>query len=254
VDDSDAAVGEAEAKRARFVEAVEAAFRVAGGKRGADRMGGGEPRGPDRRQAFAAPAAEPGFETGGKAPRQGAGRDRVPEAGRAGGPLGEIDSEADDHPILLALEQDAGELGAVEEQVVGPFDPHRRSVRSHRLVKGDGGDERERRRGRVAGLEADQGRDVEVAGGGVPRPALPALAAGLALGAQPEAFARAFARERGDVFVGGARLGDGADQNKAPAAQRVACSRGPSRIMLSGETNKPIASSSTVPTGSLVSA
>ena len=42
---------------------------------------------------------------------------------RPAGWCGEVDAEADDHRVALPLEQDAGELGAVDEQVVGPFDP-----------------------------------------------------------------------------------------------------------------------------------
>jgi hypothetical protein len=97
-------------------------------------------------------------------------------------------------------------------------------VAAHRLVEGDGGDQRERRRGRVVGLEPDQGRGVEIARGRMPRPPLPPLAAGLPLGAQPNAFLGAIAGERGDVVIGGARLWDGADQNRAKAAFLVAAS------------------------------
>ena len=139
----------------------------------------------------------------------------------------EIDPKAEDHRVTLAFEQDPGELGAVDEQVVGPFDPRRRGVAADRFLKRDGGDQRQRRRGRVAGPEADQGRGVEIAGGGMPRPPLPSLAAGLALGPEPDAFWCAFAREGGDIVVRGARLRDGADQNKACAAARVAASSGP---------------------------
>lgn len=82
--------------------------------------------------------------------------------------------------------------------------------------------QRQGRCGRVAGLKANDGAGVEIAGRGEPFPALPPLAAGLAIGAQPGAFGRAVAGERGEIVVGGARLCDGSDQNSELAADIVA--------------------------------
>ena len=124
---------------------------------------------------------------------------------------GEVDAEADHHRVALPLEQDAGELGAVDEQIVGPFDLRVGSMRCDRLAQRNSRDQSERGRRRVAGLEAHQRRSVEVAGRRDPRFALPPLAAGLPLGAQPQAFGGAVACESSDIVVGGARFGDGAD-------------------------------------------
>lgn len=222
MDDAKGSVSEAEAQSAGLVEAVEGALLAAGGQEGAEGMSGGEPGGADRGEPLGPPAREPGGEAGGEALDKGFRGHRRIEAGRraieTGGPVGEIDAEADDHRVVLALEQYAGELGAIDEQVVGPFDPRARLMAGDRLVERDGGEQGQSRRGRVAGLEADQGRGVEVAGRRDPRPALPPFAAGLPLGAQPEALLRAVPRERGDVVIGRAGLGDGADQKSACAA------------------------------------
>jgi hypothetical protein len=136
----------------------------------------------------------------------------------------EIDPEADNDGGALPLEQDSSKLGAVDEQVVGPFDPGGGRMAPDGFVQGHGRDQSESRRGRIARLDANQSGCVEIAGGRLPGPALPALAAGLPVGAKPEAFRSAFARQRGDIVVGGTRLGDGADQNRACAALRVAMS------------------------------
>ncbi len=62
----------------------------------------------------------------------------------------EVDAEADHHRVAGALEEDAGELGAMEEEVVGPFQPE--SVirageeEAHRLLQRHRGDQRQRRR------------------------------------------------------------------------------------------------------------
>jgi hypothetical protein len=94
-------------------------------------------------------------------------------------------------------------------------------------VQGDRGGEGEARRRRIAGPQADEGAGVEVAGRRGPRPALPPLAAGLDVGAQPRAFGRAGAGEIGEIVVGRAGLDDGADQNSAPAALAEAKASGP---------------------------
>ena len=49
---------------------------------------------------------------------------------------GEIDPEAGDHPVARPFEQDAGELGAAEHQVVGPFERQRaRRARRRRPLR-----------------------------------------------------------------------------------------------------------------------
>ena len=84
-----------------------------------------------------APAAEPGGRSRRRAARaKASGRAPAAAPRLVGGPveivgmMGEVDAEAEDHRIALALEQDAGELGAVDEQVVGPFDPRSRAHRA----------------------------------------------------------------------------------------------------------------------------
>ena len=80
------------------------------------------------------------------------------------------------------------------------------------------GDKRQRRRGRVGRAQADERAATKIADRRFPRPALSPLARGLALGAQPDPFARARRSERKHVGVGGTRLLDDADQNSAFAA------------------------------------
>jgi hypothetical protein len=70
------------------------------------------------------------------------------------------------------------------------------------LVQGNGGEQRQRRRGRVLRLQPDEGAGIEVARWRDPDPSLPPSAADLPLGAQPEAFFGPVAREIGDVVVG----------------------------------------------------
>ena len=134
----------------------------------------------------------------------------------------EIDAEADDHRVILALEQDAGKLGAVDQQVVRPFDPGLRRIGRHHLVQRDRGDQRQRRRGRIVRPQADEGAGIEIAGRRQPRPALPALAAGLPLGAQPVPSAAPSRASAAQIVIGRAGLGDRADQKSEFAALIVA--------------------------------
>ena len=230
VDEAERPVGEAQPQRAAIVEALERPLALLGRQRRAERMRGLEPVAADRGESFAAPAVEPAREALGEvlqedcrvrrggAQRGEAGGGAVGEARR----LGEIDAEADDDRLAFPLEQDAGELGAVRDQVVRPFEAKTGRVGGSGVVQGDGGDQRQSRRGRIVGAKPHQGARMEVAGRRFPLPPLPPLAAGLALGAQPEALAGAFARQRGEIVVGGAGFGDRADQNSTAAAARVA--------------------------------
>jgi hypothetical protein len=92
-------------------------------------------------------------------------------------------------------------------------------------VQGNRCDESQARRGRIAGAQADQRAGVEIAGGRMPVPPLPAPAPGLAVGTQPQAFGCAFPRPGRDIVVGGAGLPDLFDQNRAPAAFSAAAPR-----------------------------
>ena len=220
------AVRQAQAQRAAFVEAVEQAFDPGaaggvGGQSGAGRMGGGEPARADRREALVAPAPEPagealgqGVEEQGRIGRSAEHADADRRARGLVGMVGEIDSEADDDRVVDPLEQDARQLGAGDQQIVGPFDLDRAPAGDEGggdLVQRHRGDQRQGRRRRIAGAKPDERAGVEIAGRRMPFPPLPAAAAGLALGAQPDPLGRALAGERGEVVVGRAGLGDGAD-------------------------------------------
>lgn len=231
VNDTHRAIRQAKPQRAMFVESVEQAIAERGGERGAERMRRCEPARADRPQPLRAPAREPAREAFGERFDERRRRRRAAEQGQeAGGrtveplgPGGEIDAETDHHRIVGALEQDARKLGAADEQVVGPFDLDGLAGRVGRddLLQRDRGDQSERRRRRIAIAQPDQGAGVEIARGRLPFPALPPAPAGLAVGAQPEPLACAFAGKRQDIVIGRIRLGDGADQNKALAALSV---------------------------------
>ncbi len=228
--DASGAVGKAQAQGAILVEAVEQALPFAGGERGADWMSSGEPGFSDRGETFGAPARQPagvGFgEDFGEDCWVLRSSGEIGEANRGAigeiGGVREIGAKADDDRFLMPLQQDAGELGLPGDQIVRPFDRDPRSMERDRFVQGDRSEESQRRRGGIDGAQADKGGDVEIAGRGEPGPALPALAAGLAFGAQPGAFRGAFAGKRGKIVVGGTGFGDSADQNNALAATRVA--------------------------------
>ena len=135
--------------------------------------------------------------------------------------------DPDHDGVVRAFEQDPRELGAVDEQVVRPFDGDDVAGRisGDDLVQSDRGNERQRRRAWIGGREADEGARMEVAGRAVPFPPLPSPAPGLALGAEPQAFGRAFPRQRRNIVIGRAGLGYETDQNSAPAAVCEAESR-----------------------------
>ena len=169
-------------------------------------MGGGEPGLADRSQPLLPPAFQPGFETGGEAAHQDVGRHPRAEAGGGAvqilGMMGEIDAEADHHRIALPLEQDARQLGAVDDDVVRPFDPRARREARDGLVQRHSGDQRKAWRRRVLGIDPDEGGGIEIAGRRLPAPALPPLPARLALGAKPQALGRPVAREHGEIVIG----------------------------------------------------
>jgi hypothetical protein len=132
----------------------------------------------------------------------------------------QVHAEPDDDGISMAFEQYARQLRAAGHQVVGPFDLDpciRRKCGGH-LVQRDGGDQRQRRRGRIAPANADERARVEISGRRLPCPALPPAPAGLDDRAQPDTLGRAFAGKRGDIVIGGTGLRDGIDQNRDPAA------------------------------------
>lgn len=226
------AIRQAQTKRARLVEAVEQPLDARaprlGGKRGADGMGSEQPAGADGAKALAPPAPQPAREAFGQRFGESLRIGRAPgqpgEAGRGAVQpfrmVGEIDAEADDDRVVGSLEEDARELGAARQEVVGPFDRDRLALGEggDGLVERDGGDQSERRGRRVVAAQADERARIEIARWRNPVPALPAPAAGLALGAKPEPLGGAAPRKGGYIVVGGPRLGDELDQNRAPAA------------------------------------
>jgi len=230
VNDTDRAIRQAQPERAAFVEAVEQALAFGRDERRSGRMRGGQPGGAGGGDASFAPLGEPLGESSGETLEESAGQWQLDgqrcEARRflrqPFGMMSEVDAEAGDHRVALALKQDAGELGAANQKIVGPFDADSRYIRCDDVMERDGGDECQRRSRRVSGAKADDRAGVEVTRRGEPRPALPALAASLAIGAQPAAFGRTIASENGEIVVGGACLCDGADQNSELAADIVA--------------------------------
>jgi hypothetical protein len=83
-------------------------------------------------------------------------------------------------------------------------------------VERDGRNQGQCRGWRVVRLHAHQGADVEVAGRGDPQPPLPPLAAGLAVGAEPQALGGTGRGAGEEVVVGGAGLGDRFDARQWP--------------------------------------
>jgi hypothetical protein len=127
-----------------------------------------------------------------------------------------VHAEAQHDDVIPPLEQDAGELAAIEQQIIGPFDrqPRRRRELAGRIVQRDGGEQRQCLGGRVSAPQADEAADVQIAGCRGPIPALPAPPRGLALGAQPQPLG----------LAGGGALGNGvvgrADLREADVADR----------------------------------
>jgi hypothetical protein len=83
-------------------------------------------------------------------------------------------------------------------------------------VERHGGDQGQCRRGGIGGAHAHQGADVEIAGGRDPGPPLPPLAAGLAIGAQPQGFGGAGGGAGEQIVVGRAGFGDCFDSRQWP--------------------------------------
>src|SRR5690606_19709321 len=130
--------------------------------------------------------------------------------------LGEIDTDPYYRRIADAFEQDAGELGPTEHQIVGPLDQQRlrgRQVAYDDFVGRHRGDEREACRKRIARLQVDHGRSHEVARRTEPAPPLPAAPLGLPVGYQPMALCDRLARGEpvDEVPAGGPGLCDELD-------------------------------------------
>jgi hypothetical protein len=233
VNDADLAVLEPQPQRAILLETLEPAGPVGGHQRRADRVGDLEPAPANRPHPLLAPQGDPAGEGVGKPLEEqigrGSGAGEIAQAGHRAldeiGPGGEVDAEAGDHRLPFPLEQDAGDLGPVGEQVVGPFERETGCELRCRFMKGDRRRQRESVRGRITRSRADKRARVEIAFRRFPGPALTPLAPDLAAGAKPFALGSAGARERGDIVVCGARLGDEPDQKIAAAAASVARSR-----------------------------
>lgn len=122
----------------------------------------------------------------------------------------EIDPKAEHDDLANPLEQYAGELQAVEQQIIGPFyrQTRGRDVALGGVIKRDCGDQRQGLRRRVIAAQADEAADVEIAGRRGPIAAAPSAPGGLAFGAQPQAFGVAGGGELGDGIVGRAGFGE----------------------------------------------
>ena len=96
-------------------------------------------------------------------------------------------------------------------------------MKPNHLLQRHRGDQRQRRRGRIARPQPHDRARIEIARRRHPCPALPPPPGGLALGAQPQPFLDPGTGEREQVGIGRSRLGDGADQaqNSAFAAAIV---------------------------------
>src|SRR5690606_8154729 len=119
---------QAQVQRAVVGETIEQplyglAIGQASGERGADWMGAIEPAQADDIEPLAPPAREPAlnglgkdFGEGGRVNQRAVGSQA---GGRTVGEIGvmrEIDADADDDSVSRALEQDARELGTIDEQ------------------------------------------------------------------------------------------------------------------------------------------
>lgn len=237
MNEADAVVSKPEPQRASLFEAVERPLPFSCAEGGSHRVRGGEPGVADRRQTFAPPALEPVCEDGGEpVGHLGRRRRRAGQRGDAGHRtvetmrmMGKVRAEADHHGIAGSFEQDAGELGPCAvlrrrpeprldpgfrrggDQVVRPLDLDPGNEGAKDLVQSHCGDQRERGRRRIGGTQAHQSADVEVAGRREPGAALAALAAGLPVGAQPQAIRDAASGAGEQIVVGGAGLGDALD-------------------------------------------
>ena len=143
----------------------------------------------------------------------------------------QIDANADHHRIARTLHQDAGAFGAVDQQVVRPFElrVNTRSERGNGFGERDPGDERERRRRRIADRQVDDGRAHEIALPVIPAAPEPPAPGGLAIGDEPMTLTDMLAacQPRQQVGVGRTCLRDPLDgryQNSTAAAlaERIA--------------------------------
>jgi hypothetical protein len=91
-------------------------------------------------------------------------------------------------------------------------------------MESDGGHEGEAGCGGVPGAETHEGARIKVAIRRVPVAALPPPAPALPVGADPQAFRRAFTGASRDIVVGGPRFRDFNNQKSDPAAVWAAAS------------------------------
>ena len=151
---------------ALFVKAGEAAMAarraLIDGDGRAKQAGRRQPGRPHRCEARRRPAVVPGAKRAQQC-REGAVDGQTPTAGgevghrvrRVGRVAGQIDPHPDNHrrarPTVLAFEQNAAHLGAVDQHIIGPFEghrPRRRQGRADQLMNRQSGHESQRRQGR----------------------------------------------------------------------------------------------------------
>ena len=124
---------------------------------------------------------------------------------KADGMMGDVDADADDQCIADPLQQDAGNLGTVDQYVIGPFDPRLPGAqRREQGVNGIGGRQRQRMGRRIARADLNEGRGIKIADRTVPGAPHAPPPAGLSSGTQPCSFGRALLRQRQHISVGGA--------------------------------------------------
>ena len=155
-------------------------------------------------------------------PRHQRGRERREQAVRRGADAGRgeigrgmfgavrvvraVDADADHNRRALAFDQDAGELVAVDQEVIGPFQQHAageaRNARGDGVVQRQGSDERQFgkavRRRRVG----EQQARIEIAGLRHPGASAAAAARGLGFCGDPQRRALARARKPQRLLVG----------------------------------------------------
>ena len=127
-------------------------------------------------------------------PGVGIGRALGDEAGdgpvEIAGMIGDVEADTDDDRVASALQQDARDLRAIDQYIIGPFYPRLPGAqRRDEGMNSIGRDQRQRVRQGIAGLQADKGGAIKVADGAVPDAAHPPPAPALPSGAQPTAFA-----------------------------------------------------------------
>ena len=174
----------------------------------AEARGAREPVGADRGKARAAvPLRQAGGHRGRQRRKQALGRGADAGRGKIGrrkfGPgrmMHAVDADADHDRRPLALDQDAGELVAVDQEVVRPFqrEPRRRGpecARSSGVVQRQRRDERQFRQALRRRRIGEEQAGVEIARLGHPGAAAPAAARGLAARGDPQRAALARARQ-----------------------------------------------------------